>query len=174
MLFANIRTVSGSYKTFNYYTNYAFEKRMTQRLIHIVGKMKIFFVSAYWRNAAKWNMNIHSYFNKLVSWQCCHPHPRSQSGGQWAVSSSTSWGVGTPSPGGPADLESVRSCSGRPFCISRNRPIAIGSIPYPRQRSAWINWHTTGPRTCANMHYPQWACQHRHCARSGRTRSGSC
>ncbi len=34
----------------------------------------------------------------------CHPHPRSvQSGGQRAVSSSTSWGVETPSPGSLAD-----------------------------------------------------------------------
>ncbi len=34
----------------------------------------------------------------------CHPHPRSvQPGGRRAVSSSTSWGVETPSPGGPAD-----------------------------------------------------------------------
>lgn len=30
-------------ETFNYYTNYAFEKRTPQRLIHIVGKIKIFF-----------------------------------------------------------------------------------------------------------------------------------
>ncbi len=34
----------------------------------------------------------------------CHPHPRSvQPGGRRAVSSSTFWGVETPSPGGPAD-----------------------------------------------------------------------
>ncbi len=34
----------------------------------------------------------------------CHPHPRSvQPGGRRAVSSSTSWGVETPPPGGPAD-----------------------------------------------------------------------
>ncbi len=34
----------------------------------------------------------------------CHPHPRSvQPGGRRAVSSGTSWGVETPSPGGSAD-----------------------------------------------------------------------
>ncbi len=34
----------------------------------------------------------------------CHPHPRSVQPGGWrAVSSGTSWGVETPSPGGPAD-----------------------------------------------------------------------
>ncbi len=51
----------------------------------------------------------------------CHPHPRSvQSGGRRAVSSSTTWGVVISSPGGPVDLESVWSCSGRPVCISKN------------------------------------------------------
>ncbi len=40
----------------------------------------------------------------------CHPHPRSaQPGSRRAVSSSTTRGVATPSSGGPADLESVRS-----------------------------------------------------------------
>ncbi len=33
-----------------------------------------------------------------------------------------------------------------------------------------MHWHTAGPRACTNMHFPQWACYHRHCARSGRTR----
>ncbi len=60
----------------------------------------------------------------------CHPHPRSvQSGGQQAVSSDTSWGVETPSPGSPADLESVWSCSGRPVCISRNFPMPVVLLP---------------------------------------------
>ncbi len=60
----------------------------------------------------------------------CHPHPRSvQSGGQRAVSSGTSWGVETPSPGSPADLESVRSCSGRPVCFSRNHPLPVVLLP---------------------------------------------
>ncbi len=60
----------------------------------------------------------------------CHPHPRSvQPGGRRAVSSGTSWGVETPSPGGPADLELVRSCSGRPVCISRNHPLPVVLLP---------------------------------------------
>ncbi len=60
----------------------------------------------------------------------CHPHPRSvQSDGWRAVSSGTSWGVETPSPGGPTDLESVRSCSGGPVCISRNRPLPLVLLP---------------------------------------------
>ncbi len=60
----------------------------------------------------------------------CHPHPRSvQSGGQRAVLSGTSWGVETPSPGSPADLESVRSCSGRPVCFSRNHPLPVVLLP---------------------------------------------
>ncbi len=53
-------------------------------------------------------------------------HSRSvQSGGRRAVLSGTSWGVETSSPSGPADLESVRSCSGRPVCISGNRPLPV-------------------------------------------------
>ncbi len=60
----------------------------------------------------------------------CHPHSRSvQSGGRRAVSSSTSWGVETPSPGGPADLELVRSCSGRPVCISGSHPLPVVLFP---------------------------------------------
>ncbi len=54
----------------------------------------------------------------------CHPHPRSvQSGSRRAVPSSTSRRVETPSPGGSADLGTVRSCPGRPVCISRNHPL---------------------------------------------------
>ncbi len=57
----------------------------------------------------------------------CYPHPRSvQSGGRRVVSSCTSWGVETPSPGGPADLESVRSCSGLHL---QKPPIASGFTP---------------------------------------------
>ncbi len=60
----------------------------------------------------------------------CHPHSRSvQSGGRRAVSSGTSWGVETPSPGGPSDLESVRSCSGRPVCISGSHPLPVVLFP---------------------------------------------
>ncbi len=60
----------------------------------------------------------------------CHPHPRSaQPGSRRAVSSSTSWGVETPSSGGPADLESVQSCSGRPVCISGNHPLPVVLLP---------------------------------------------
>ncbi len=60
----------------------------------------------------------------------CHPHPRSaQPGSRRAVSSSTSRGVETPSSGGPADLESVRSCSGRPVCISGNHPLPVVLLP---------------------------------------------
>ncbi len=60
----------------------------------------------------------------------CHPHPRSvQSGSRRAVSSSTSRRVETPSPGGSADLGTVRSCSGRPVCISRNHPLPGVLLP---------------------------------------------
>ncbi len=60
----------------------------------------------------------------------CHPHPRSvQSGSRRAVSSSTSRRVETPSPGGSADLGTVRSCSGRPVCISRNHPLPKVLLP---------------------------------------------
>ncbi len=41
------------------------------------------------------------------------------------VFNQATWGVETPSPGGPADLESVQSCSGRPVCISRNHPLPV-------------------------------------------------
>ncbi len=60
----------------------------------------------------------------------CHPHPRSvQSGSRLGVSSSTSRRVETPSPGGSADLGTVRSCSGRPVCISRNHPLPGVLLP---------------------------------------------
>ncbi len=60
----------------------------------------------------------------------CHPHPRSvQSGSRRAVSSSTSRRVETPSPGSSADLGTVRSCSGRPVCISRNHPLPGVLLP---------------------------------------------
>ncbi len=60
----------------------------------------------------------------------CHPHPRSvQSGSRRAVSSSTSRRVETPSPGGSADLGTVRSCSGRPVCISRNHTLPRVLLP---------------------------------------------
>ncbi len=60
----------------------------------------------------------------------CHPHPRSvQSGSRRAVSSSTSRRVETPSPGGSADLGTVRSCSGRTVCISRNHPVPGVLLP---------------------------------------------
>ncbi len=63
----------------------------------------------------------------------CHPHPRSvQSGSRRAVSSSTSRRVETPSPGGSADLGTVRSCSGRPVCISRNHPLPRVLLPNAR------------------------------------------
>ncbi len=59
-----------------------------------------------------------------------HPHPRSvQSGSRRAVPSSTSRRVKTPSPGGSADLGTVRSCPGRPVCISRNHPLPRVLLP---------------------------------------------
>ncbi len=62
----------------------------------------------------------------------CHPHPRSvQSGSRRAVPSSTSRRVETPSPGGSADLGTVRSCPGRPVCISRNHPLPRVLLPNP-------------------------------------------
>ncbi len=60
----------------------------------------------------------------------CHPHPGSvQSGSRRAVSSSTSRGEKTLSPGGSADLGTVRSCSGGPVCISRNHPLPVVLLP---------------------------------------------
>ncbi len=65
----------------------------------------------------------------------CHPHPRSvQSGSRRAVSSSTSRRVETPSPGGSADLGTVRSCSGRLVCISRNH--ALPGLLLPNRGNA--------------------------------------
>ncbi len=56
--------------------------------------------------------------------------PRSvQSDGRRVVSSGTSWGVATPSTGSPADLESVRSYSGRPVCISGNHTLPVVLLP---------------------------------------------
>ncbi len=40
--------------------------------------------------------------------------------------------------------------------------------------SAQMHWHTAGSRAYTSMHFPQWAYLHRHCAKSGRTRSRSC
>ncbi len=60
----------------------------------------------------------------------CHPHPRSvQSGSRRPVSSSTSRREETPSPGGSADLWTVRSCSGGPVCISRNHTLPGVLLP---------------------------------------------
>ncbi len=53
-------------------------------------------------------------------------------------------------------------------------PIASCSIPWPGKPSARMHWHTAGPGAYANMRFPQWAYLHRHCAKSGRTRSRSC
>ncbi len=49
-------------------------------------------------------------------------------------------------------------------------PTASGILP------DWgrTHWHTAGLGLYASMHFPQWACSHRHCAKSGRTRSRSC
>ncbi len=55
--------------------------------------------------------------SELVEWFLC------------AFSSGTSCGVETPSQGGPADLEWVCSCSGRPVCISRNRALPMVLLP---------------------------------------------
>ncbi|KAL0181242.1 hypothetical protein M9458_023648, partial [Cirrhinus mrigala] len=41
----------------------------------------------------------------------------------------------TPSPDGPADLEKVQSCSGRPVCLSRN--LSQPAVLLPDQGNTW-------------------------------------
>ncbi len=82
--------------------------------------------------------------------------------------------MATPSRDDPADLESIRRSSGGPVCFSRVLPLPVVFSPWPRAPSARTHWHTAGLGLYANMHFPQWACSHRHCAKSGRTRSRSC
>ncbi len=78
----------------------------------------------------------------------CHPHPRSvQSGGQRAVSSSTSWGVETPSPGSPADWIRFRVAQ-----VETSHCQWFYSLS--KARLARMHWHTAGPRACANMCSP--------------------
>ncbi len=101
-----------------------------------------------------WPPPLESEASEVAS---CHPHSRSfQSGGQRAVSSCTSWGVETLSPGNPADLESVQSCSCRPVCISINRPLPVVLLPIRgnARHGLCSHWHTAGPRVYANMHSP--------------------
>ncbi len=86
----------------------------------------------------------------------CHPHPKSvQSGGQRAVASSTSWEhfLETPSPGSPAD------CSW--FGVTQVDMFASPETSHcqwfyslSEACSARMDWHTAGPRACANMHSP--------------------
>ncbi len=85
----------------------------------------------------------------------CHPHPRSvQSGGQRAVSSSTSWGVETLSPGSPADWSQFGVTQVYLFSSPETRPLPVVTYSLSEARSARMYWHTAGPRTCANMHSP--------------------
>ncbi len=53
------------------------------------------------------------------------------------------------------------------------RPTASCFTPCPRRPSARTRWHTAGLGAYANMRFHQWACSHRPCARSGRTKSMS-
>ncbi len=73
----------------------------------------------------------------------------------WAVSSSTSRRVETPSPGGSADLGTVRNCSGGPVCISRNHPLPGVLLPNRDNARHGCTGTQLAPGACANMRSPQ-------------------
>ncbi len=96
-----------------------------------------------------------------------------QPGSQWAVMSCAPRRVETPSPDGPADLETFRTRTGRPVHIPRDFSLSVVLLPDRHYPLARTRWHTAGRGAFASMHFPQWALSHRYCARSGRTRSKS-
>ncbi len=48
---------------------------------------------------------------------------------RWSVTSCASWRVETPSPDGPADLETFRTCTGRPVRVSRDVSLPVVLLP---------------------------------------------
>ncbi len=60
----------------------------------------------------------------------CHSYSRlAQAGSRRAVTSCAPWRVETPSPDGPADLETFRTRSGRPVCFSRDLSLPVVLLP---------------------------------------------
>ncbi len=60
----------------------------------------------------------------------CHSHPRlAQPGSRHAVMSCAPQRMETPSPDGPADLETFRSHSGRPVYVSRDLSLPVVLLP---------------------------------------------
>ncbi len=102
-----------------------------------------------------------------------------QPGSRWAVMSCAPRRVETPSPDGPADLETFWTRTGRPVCIPRNFSLSVVLFPdrgntRHGRTDARTHCRTAGRGAFKSMHFPQWAFSHRHCARSGRMRSRSC
>ncbi len=56
------------------------------------------------------------------------------------------------------------------LCIKLHN-FSVCSLLWKRGPSARMDWHTAGLGAYANMRFSQWAFSHRHCAKSGRTRS---
>ncbi len=73
-----------------------------------------------------------------------------------------------------ADLETFRTCTGRPVCIPRDFSFPVVLLPVRENTRHGMRWHTACHGACASMFQTQWAFSHRHCARSGRMRSRSC
>ncbi len=91
-----------------------------------------------------------------------------------AVTSCTPRRLETPSPDGPADLETFRSRTARPVRVPRDVSLPVVLLPERRN----TRHGRTGTQLAAGPSQvcisPQWAFSHRHCARSGRKRSRSC
>ncbi len=103
----------------------------------------------------------------------CHPHSGGAQSRGWRALTTAyfPWTMATPSPSGPANLESIRGSSGGPVCFSWVLPLPSILLPDPgppRHRCICTQLAQ------ASMHFPQWVFSHRHCARSGRTRNRSC
>ncbi len=63
-----------------------------------------------------------------------HSHSRlAQPGSRRAVTSHAPWRVEAPSPDGPADLETFRTCTGRPVCVPRD--VSLPDVLLPDRRN---------------------------------------
>ncbi len=77
----------------------------------------------------------------------CHPHSGGAQSHGWRALTTAyfPWTMATPSPSGPANLESIRGSSGGPVVLLMSPSTAFYTIPWPRPPSAQMHLHTAGP-----------------------------